>query len=121
MRWVKLILATAFVLSLAWTWVALEDAVARQVRPKLDEVVKIEFPKGGYIFTVAEAAKGIKVQYKIIVVQDCQGVIPLPNGPSFHEPPGPSGLHPREQISGMGQLYCLMDFGLDETGAEIEA
>jgi len=47
-----------------------------------------------------------------VVTEDLAGVVALPFGPSAREPAGPSGLHPREQISGKGQLYCLMDFGL---------
>lgn len=79
---------------------------------KFDDVVKIEFPKDGYSFTLDEAAKGVKLEYKIIVESDLEGVIALQYGPSFREPAGPSGLHPREKISGNKQLYCLMDFGL---------
>ena len=104
---------------LAWSSATPEDPAARQARPKFDELVKIEFPKDGYTFTLAEAGKGIKIQYKIIVERDYQGVIPLPNGPSFHEPPGASGLHPREQISGKDQLYCLIDFGLGVPPKEV--
>lgn len=85
---------------------------ARQTRRLFDEIVKIEFPKNGYRYTLAQAAKGIKIEYKIVVEQDLNDVIPLPQGPSFAEPPGPSGLHPRERVSGDGQVYCLMDFGL---------
>jgi hypothetical protein len=79
---------------------------------KLAEIVKIEFPKDGYTFTLDEAAKGVKVTYKIIVEKDVEGVIALQYGPSFREPAGPSELHPRERIWGDDQLYCLMDFGL---------
>src|SRR6516162_6025626 len=119
MRWVKLMPATTFVLSLAWTWAAGQGAAAPRVRPKLDGIVKIEFPKDGYTFTLAEAAKGIKIEYKILVEEDCEGVIPLPDGPSFQAPPGPSGLYPREQISGKDHLYCLMDFGLGAPPKEV--
>ena len=111
MHCLKLMPAAVFVLGLAWTAAAPEDATAQQARAKLDEVVKIEFPKDGWTFTLAQAAKGIKIEYKIIVEEEYQGVIPLAHPPSFQEPPGPSGLHPREQISGKDQLYCLMDFG----------
>lgn len=76
------------------------------------KAVKIEFPKDGYTFTVAEAAKGVKFEYKIVVSEDRAGVVALPFGPSFNEPAGPSGLHPREAISGNNQRYCLEDYGL---------
>jgi len=87
---------------------------------KLAEVVKFEFPKDGYAFTLAEAAQGVKLEYKITVAQDFSGVIPLPHGPSAAEPAGASGLHPREMIAGNEQVYCLMDFGLapPPTGTE---
>jgi hypothetical protein len=106
MRWAKTIGVTAFVLSFAWLSA---EAVARQVGAKLDEVLKIEFPKDGFTYTLAEAAKGIKIPYKIVVEQDYQRVISLPFGPSYREPAGPSGLHPREQKD---QMYLLSDFGL---------
>lgn len=76
------------------------------------KAVKIEFPKDGYAFTVAEVAKGAKLEYKIVVSEDRAGVVALPFGPSFAEPAGASGLHPREAISGNNQRYCLEDFGL---------
>jgi hypothetical protein len=115
MRWLKQLPALAVLPILAWISAA-PDAAARQARP---DVVKIEFPKDGYSYTLAEAAKGIKIQYKIIVEQDYEGVIPLRSAPSFREPPGPSGLHPREQVSGNDQVYCLRDFGLAAPPEEV--
>jgi hypothetical protein len=115
----KLVPALTLVFGLAAAFSARQDAAAQQARPKFEDVVKIEFPKDGYSFTLAEAAQGIKIEYKIIVEQDYEGVIPLPTGPSFHEPAGPSGLHPREKISGKDQLYCLMDFGLAAPPKEV--
>ena len=47
-----------------------------------------------------------------------EGVIAMPYGPSFAEPAGPSGMHPREQISGNDQVYCLFDFGLGHVPKE---
>lgn len=79
---------------------------------KLDDAIKIEFPKDGYSFTLAEAAKGIKLPYKIIIERDLADIAPMAFPPSFHEPAGPSGLHPREIISGNNQFYGLIDFGL---------
>jgi hypothetical protein len=76
------------------------------------KAVKVEFPKDGYTLALAEAAKGVKFEYKIVVSEDRAGVVALPFGPSFNEPAGPSGLHPREAISGNNQRYCLEDFGL---------
>jgi hypothetical protein len=114
MRWATLMLAMACVSSLIC-----RSAALGQARPPLDEVIKVEFPKDGYSYTLAEAAKGIKIEYKVIVEQDYEGVIPLPFPPSNMPPPGPAGLHPREQISGKDQRYCLMDFGLAPPPKEV--
>src|SRR5262245_56159583 len=89
MRWLQRLCVTTLILSPMWACAASQDVTKSS--PKLDDIVKIEFPKDGYTFTLAEAAKGIKIQYKIIVVKDYEGVIPLANPPSYHEPAGPSG------------------------------
>lgn len=86
--------------------------LARADAPKLGDVVKLEFPEGGYTFTLAEAAQGVKLAYKVVVSADQAGVTAFRTGPSFAEPPGPSGLYPHERITGGGQLYDLQDFGL---------
>lgn len=96
-----------------------QDSKKPDAGARLNEVVKFEFPNDGYTFTLAEAAKKIKIEYKIVIERDLEGMIPLPFGPSAAEPAGPSGLHPREQISGNKQLYCLMDFGLAPPPKEI--
>jgi hypothetical protein len=95
------------------------QAASRGPVPKLENLIKIEFPASGYKFTRAEAARGIKITYKIVVGRDCRELIALPSGPSYNAPPGPSGLYPREQISGRGHLYCLMDFGLGAPPQEV--
>lgn len=41
----------------------------------IEDVVKIEFPKDGYRFTLADAAKGIKLSDTIRINQDLPGVI----------------------------------------------
>src|SRR5262249_6823850 len=86
---------------------------------KLEEVIRIEFPKDGYAFTLAEVANGVKISYKVIVTRDLPGMIPLPHGPTSHTPAGPSGLHPREEIAGRGNVYCLLDFGLGPGPKEV--
>jgi hypothetical protein len=48
-----------------------------------------------------------------------EGVIAVGNPPSYHEPAGPSGLHPRERISGKGHGYCLLDLGLAAPPKEV--
>jgi hypothetical protein len=118
MRWVRRIAVTALAVSLLWA-ATTEEAVGRAGQPKLDEVVKIEFPEGGYSYTLAEAAKGIKLSYKVIVAQDYEGVIAQKFGPSFREPAGPSGLYPQEKITGNDQVYWLMDFGLAQPPQDV--
>jgi len=120
MRWVTLPTVTAALMGVVWASPAREkDADPPRAAREFADAVKIEFPEGGYAFTPAEAARGITVRYKIVVARDCEGVVPLPGGPSFREPPGPSGLRPREQVSGNGQLYCLLDFGLAPPPKEV--
>jgi hypothetical protein len=93
-------------------------ALAQDPAQESKKVVKIMFPKDGDTFTLAAAAKGVKLEYKIVVQEDYKGVIPLPFGPSFREPAGASGLFPREEITGTGQRYCLLDFGLAQPPKE---
>ncbi len=98
---------TFTVLALACGLSARADESAKEFA----KTVKIEFPKDGYTFTLADAAKGVKLEYKIVVTEERAGVVALPFGPSFTEPAGPSGLHPREAISGNNQRYCIEDSG----------
>ncbi len=79
---------------------------------KIEDVIHIEFPQKEYVFTTAEAAKGIKIEYRIIVDEDLPKIIPLPHGPSSATPAGPGGLYPLERIAGNGQSYALLDYGL---------
>src|SRR4051812_35575206 len=103
-------LSATAVLGLVAGWAAPADD--KPAPPRFEDVVKIEFPEGGYTFTQDQLAKGVKIEYTIRVGQDFPGVIAMQTGPSFREPAGPSGLHPHESISGGGQLYSLQDFGL---------
>lgn len=91
----------------------------RKRRPLLDELVKVEFPEKGYEYTLAQVAKGIKIEYKIVIDEDVPGVAPMQFGPSFVEPPGPSGLHPRESIHGPGNNYGIFDSGLAPPPREV--
>jgi hypothetical protein len=88
------------------------DPAPRQGGKKLEDAIRIQFPPKGYEFTTAEAAKGIKIGYHLVVSEDVPKLTPLPHGPSHATPPGPSGLYPLERIAGNGQVYCLQDFGL---------
>lgn len=87
--------------------------------PPIADVVKIEFPKGGYTFNLNDVAKGIKIEYTVRVEQDYPGVVVGQTGPSFNDPPGPSGLHPHESITGGGQFYSLVDFGRGSPPKEV--
>ncbi|MCE9562104.1 MAG: hypothetical protein K8U57_08620 [Planctomycetes bacterium] len=108
----------AFVFGFACLGSAQDKPAPPKAESKFDKAVKIEFPKDGYTFTLAEAAKGIKIEYKIIVEEDVK-VIALLSEPSYAEPAGPSSLHPRERISGKDQLYSLTDFGLGQPPKEL--
>ena len=113
MKWLMLMGAVAAMLSYGSAWAVAQEK--DELSPEVIEftqVVSIEFPKGGYSFTLKEAAKGIKLPYEFVVAANVKGVIPLAFGPSQSEPPGKSGLHPREEIRGGDQYYCLCDYGL---------
>lgn len=108
MRMCRRVCPAVILLGVVW---AVELPAEEPPKP-LAKVVAITFPKDGYTFTLAEAAKGIKLDYEIAILKETEGVTPLPFGPSFAEPAGASGMFPRVQISGDGQFYCLQDFGL---------
>ena len=84
-------LLLALALGLAYLSPPGETVRAQPPRPKIEDVIDIEFPKDGYVFTLAEVAKGVKIPYKITIRQDYEGAIPMRFGPSFREPAGPSG------------------------------
>lgn len=107
------------VLAAPLVWLAPLGVCAPVEKSRLADVVKIEFPKGGYKLTLAEVAKGVKLKYKVVVARDVEGVVALGTPPSYHEPAGPSGLHPHESITGKGQSYSLVDFGLAPPPREV--
>jgi hypothetical protein len=78
----------------------------------IENVVSIQFPKDEYEFTLAEVAKGVRFEYRIVVRRDLDGVIPKARDVGGAAGPGPSGVHPFEEISGNGQSYSLRDLGL---------
>ena len=106
----EVLLTFVFVLNL-YGLLNLESLRAQERQPTLDKVIHFEFPKNGYTFDAAELAQGVEIPYKIVVTEDIAGIMPQPFPPSYAEPAGASGLHPRQQISGQGQLYCLKDEG----------
>jgi hypothetical protein len=79
---------------------------------QLEDIVSIQFPRDEYEFTLAEVAKGVRFEYRIVVRGDLDGVIPRAQDVGGGAAPGPSGLYPFEEISGNRQSYSLRDLGL---------
>lgn len=77
-----------------------------------EENIEIVFPKGGYRFSLAKAAGGVKLKYDIVVKKDLPGIVYLPQDAGQAMGPGPSGLAPFEEIHGNGQSYAERDIGL---------
>lgn len=76
----------------------------------LEGLVAIKFGKEKYVLTRAEAAKGLKFTYEIIVKKDIAGMIPLKQTSAALA--SPSGLLPLAKIAGKAQLYAVLDVGL---------
>jgi hypothetical protein len=90
------------------------DAAAPE-RPNdgtVESIISIKFSKKAYTFTLAEVAKGIRIDYTISIKQDIDGVAPRPQDDGSASGSGPSGLYPFEEISGNGHSYSLRDIGL---------
>ena len=77
-----------------------------------EQNIEVVFSRGGYRFTLAEAAAGVKMQYDIVVKKDLPGIVYLPQDGGGASGPGPSGLGPFEKIHGNGQSYAEYDIGL---------
>jgi hypothetical protein len=88
------------------------------VAKKFEDVVQIKLSKE-LVFATADAAKGVKIPFEIVVLEDWANVIPLPPGPSFNTPAGPSGLFPAIRIDGKDQLYSPLDYGLGAPPKEV--
>ena len=77
------------------------------------------------LYSLDQAATGISIPYTIIVEEDVDDVVPLPQDAGQCGQPGPSGLIVFEQLTGNGQSYCICDQGLcmgpDETPRTIPA
>ena len=71
----------------------------------------IEFISNDCTFTLAEAAAGIQIDYRVVVTNDIPNVHPTPQNTPC-EGPGPSLLYVFENLGGDGQNYCLCDLGL---------
>ena len=80
--------------------------------------VCIRFDAQDGLTSLEEAAAGITVPYTIIVEEDVNDVVVLPQDAGGCGQPGPSGLIVFERLSGNGQDYCLCDTGLCMAPAE---
>jgi hypothetical protein len=83
-------------------------------RERIGDLVSIQFPKDEYVFTLAEVAKGVRFEYRVVVRRDFEGVVPRAQDMGRAAGPGSSGLYPFEKISGDGQSYSLADIGLGQ-------
>ncbi len=87
--------------------------------------VCIRFDAQDGLTSLEEAANGITIPYTIIVEQDVDDVVVLPQDAGRCGQPGASGLIVFEQLTGSGQNYCRCDVGLcagpDETPRTIAA
>lgn len=83
-------------------------------RERIEDLVSIQFPKDEYVFTLAEVAKGVRFEYRVVVRRDFEGVVPRAQDTGRAAGPGSSGLYPFEKISGDGQSYSLADIGLGQ-------
>lgn len=83
---------------------------ASKAAAKIEDFVTVEFDKKEYTFTLAEAAKGVKLHYTVVVKQDVPGVIPQRQTSASLE--DPTGLQPLPKIHGNRQLYAILDVGL---------
>ena len=73
--------------------------------------VTIEFPAQPCVFTLAQAAAGITIDYDVVVANMVTGVIPAPQDAGQCDGPGSSGLITFERLDGGGQSYCICDQG----------
>jgi hypothetical protein len=74
--------------------------------------VSVEFTTTDCTYTLAEAAAGIEINYKIVVANDIPGVYPVPQDGGGCGMPGPSGLIFFEMLEGDIHNYCLCDQGI---------
>lgn len=74
--------------------------------------VSVRIRSDEYRFTLAEVAAGVRFDYDLVVADDLEGVVPLPQDAGSALGGGPSGLIPFETIMGGGHSYGLFDVGL---------
>jgi len=81
--------------------------------------VRIVFPDQPCIFTLAEAAAGIGIDYDLVVDADLADVTTRPQDAGGCGMPDPGGLILFEILNGPGQSFCLCDTGLCVGGGEV--
>ncbi len=73
---------------------------------------RIEVTADDCEFTLAQAAAGIEVAWRVVIDRDVVGVLPRPQDAGGCGQPGPSGLIVFERLTGDAGGYCLCDTGL---------
>jgi hypothetical protein len=68
-------------------------------------------PPTNCIFTLAEAALGISIEYELVLENEVPDVVPH-SQQSCPGPPGASQLYLFERLSGGNESYCICDNGL---------
>lgn len=74
--------------------------------------VSIQFPNAPCTFSLAQAAVGIRVAYRVVVAQNLAGVHPTSGDAGHCQTPDASGLIVGFSFDGNGQKYCRCDTGL---------
>jgi hypothetical protein len=74
--------------------------------------VAIEFTTADCTYTLAEAAAGIEIGYRVVAAADVPNVVPTPQDAGGCGKPGPSGLIPFAKLEGNNQSYCICDEGI---------
>lgn len=88
--------------------------------PRVQEEVSFVFSKPEYVFTLAEVAAGISIEYELVVNRELADLVPLRQGSAGEvviaskasDAAFRQSLIPFESISGHGQRYGLFDTGL---------
>jgi hypothetical protein len=76
----------------------------------LGDLIAVKFDMEHHVLTRAEAAKGVKFHYRIIVKENLPGMIPISQTSAGL--PSPNNLMPLAKLHGDGQLYAILDVGL---------
>jgi hypothetical protein len=97
------------------------DEQGERKEAKAAAQVSIVFSAPRYRFTLEQAAKGIAIEYEVVVARDLAGILPLPQGSAglgisaaeIEAGKEKAGVFiPFEALGGDGQRYGLYDVGL---------